>query len=237
MVPRRGPFYESEFNPGNESTWNFGHFECLMESGPVESTPLCSPSPCVSATYMYLNVTFQDCEQHANKIRIVVEEDEDAIEQASDYEASIHDGDFAGTFRRLQHVCIRDFRVGISDSPFLRYWKSQKAAVFAVERIELDPPEVTDYDLLDSVVNHLRPKTTYDCFSWAECGYGREELKLLARKSFLNNLQTVRSMVSVLFSPHCCSRNSCRPTEPRQNSVFGFGPSLGARLLCQLPEL
>ncbi|KAH7719690.1 hypothetical protein AAVH_12807 [Aphelenchoides avenae] len=136
-----------------------------------------------------------DCQGQPNKIRIFAEEDDDALEQAPDFEASLQEGDFAEVFRRLQHVCIRDVRVGIRDSPFLRYWKAQQAADFTVVCIEFDPPETTDYVLLDSIVNRLRPRTTYGHFMWTEDGYRGEELEFLARASFLNSLQIVRSMV------------------------------------------
>ncbi|KAH7698832.1 hypothetical protein AAVH_34068, partial [Aphelenchoides avenae] len=79
-----------------------------------------------------------------------------------DYEASILDGDFAETILRLQHTCIKSFIVGIRDSPFLRYWNAQETASFTVVCIDSHPTEVTDYDFLDSIVNHLRPRTNED---------------------------------------------------------------------------
>ncbi|KAH7724710.1 hypothetical protein AAVH_07851 [Aphelenchoides avenae] len=115
-----------------------------------------------------------------------------------DYEASIHDGDFAETFRRLQHTCIKDFNLNIRDSPFLRYWKAQEAAVFTVVDIDFSLTDFTHYNVLDSTVNHLRPRAMLFVAgksSWHENGYKSEDLKLLARDSFLNNLQTIRLAV------------------------------------------
>ncbi|KAH7678390.1 hypothetical protein AAVH_41711 [Aphelenchoides avenae] len=129
------------------------------------------------------------------KISIFVEEPTGANDWSLDYEASTDDGDFADTFRRLQHVCIKNFDVWITDSPFVHYWKAQEAAVFTVVSIELYGLGNTDYDVLDSIVNHLRPRAmSFDVgeSSWHENGYKSEDLKLLARESFLNNLQICR---------------------------------------------
>ncbi|KAH7708263.1 hypothetical protein AAVH_24484 [Aphelenchoides avenae] len=130
-------------------------------------------------------------EDSKDTLQIFLEEDEDADEELPVYEASIRDGDFAQTFLRLQNVFVKYFNVGIRDSPFLDYWKSQEAACFAVERIDFDSP--TEYDLLDSIVNHLRPRRVY--FSDEEPPFNGEDLKLLARDSFLNNLQICRLTV------------------------------------------
>ncbi|KAH7706808.1 hypothetical protein AAVH_16400 [Aphelenchoides avenae] len=109
------------------------------------------------------------------------------------YEASILDGDFAETFRRLQHTSIHNFSVGFRDSPFLRYWKAQEAADFVVIWICFRSRETTDYDTFDSIVNHLRPRITgVAIISWCEDGYNSKALKLLARDSVLNHLQTCR---------------------------------------------
>ncbi|KAH7707613.1 hypothetical protein AAVH_25143 [Aphelenchoides avenae] len=131
-----------------------------------------------------------DCDDAGAKIQIYV--DEDAYEPG--YEASVYEGDFPKTFRCLQNICVKEFIVGIRDSPFLRYWKAQEAAVFTVVSIDFDLTDDTDYDVLDSIVNHLRPRTTEDIHvresSWRENGHNSKRLKLLARESFLNNLQT-----------------------------------------------
>ncbi|KAH7698833.1 hypothetical protein AAVH_34069 [Aphelenchoides avenae] len=122
-----------------------------------------------------------------------------------DYEASVLDGDFAETFRRLQHTCIKTVLVGISESPFLSYWKAQKTASFTVIILRslgfdfgwrTDYEATPDYDVLDSIVDHLRPRTNQhviiDDSSWRENGHNSKYLKALARDSFLNSLQTCR---------------------------------------------
>ncbi|KAH7723046.1 hypothetical protein AAVH_09519 [Aphelenchoides avenae] len=133
-----------------------------------------------------------------DKIQIFVEESATGRAPKPDYEASTDDGDFAETFRRLQHTCIKNFNFGIRDSPFMLYWKSEEAAVFTVVSIYFDGKEAKDYDVLDTIVNHLRP-TTMDVHvkesSWNENGYNEEKLELLARESFLNNLQNCRLIV------------------------------------------
>ncbi|KAH7707614.1 hypothetical protein AAVH_25144 [Aphelenchoides avenae] len=134
-----------------------------------------------------------DFREAAGKIQIYVEVDADDIQV--DYEASVHDGDFAEIVLRLRNTCIKEFMVGIRDSPFLRYWKTQETA-FTVVSVKLELPETTDYDLLDSIVNHLRPRTTEEVQvwpdSWYENGYKSERVKLLARDSFRNNVHTCR---------------------------------------------
>ncbi|KAH7706811.1 hypothetical protein AAVH_25958 [Aphelenchoides avenae] len=114
------------------------------------------------------------------------------------YEASVYDGDFAGTFRRLQHTCINKFSFAVRDSPFLRYWRAQEASDFVVTWICFRQPETTDYDIFDSIVNHLRPRITgvgvVEC-SWRGNGRYGKAVKLLARDSVLNHLQTCRLRV------------------------------------------
>ncbi|KAH7695671.1 hypothetical protein AAVH_37266, partial [Aphelenchoides avenae] len=135
-----------------------------------------------------------DSEEAEGRIQIYVKGQGNV--NGPDYEASVHEGDlrFSETFRRLQHTCVKEFIVGIRDSPFLRYWKAQEGAAFTVVSVELELPGTTDYDVLDSIVNHLRPRTTKPVHvwpeSWHENGYNSERLKFLARQSFLNNLQT-----------------------------------------------
>lgn len=131
--------------------------------------------------------------------------------------ASIRDGDFEETFRRLQRVCIKEFQVWSCDSPFLGYWKAmQETADFTVVRVdckltydtndvdweayydgaEIDPPDTTDYDALDAIVNHLRPKTAdfnVKESSWQENRHN----ELVSRDSFLNNLETCDVSVSI----------------------------------------
>ncbi|KAH7721140.1 hypothetical protein AAVH_11376 [Aphelenchoides avenae] len=138
------------------------------------------------------------------EIQIFLKEDEDDDEDETepDYEASLHDGDFAETFRRLQHTCIKYFDVWIVDSPFLRYWRAQGAAAFTVvtiyfhiEDLELcvDCPIETDYEVFDSIVDHVRPKTTLivaEGYGWHENAMNNVDMKALARQSLLNTLQT-----------------------------------------------
>ncbi|KAH7703640.1 hypothetical protein AAVH_29189 [Aphelenchoides avenae] len=123
------------------------------------------------------------------KFRIFVDED-------PSYEVSMDDGDVADIFFRLQHTCIKHFSVGIRDSPFLRYWKAQEDAIFIVERINFCLTDDTDYDVLDSMVNHIRPRTTTEvdvwADSWHEDGVSSKYLKVLARDSFLNSLKICR---------------------------------------------
>ncbi|KAH7697303.1 hypothetical protein AAVH_35614, partial [Aphelenchoides avenae] len=123
------------------------------------------------------------------KIQIFAEEDEDEDGREPDYEASVHDGDFAETFRRLQHTCVKYFHVEIHNSSFMRYWMAQKTAAFTVVKIDGVLAEATDYDLLDSVVTHIRPRTMFVPV-WGANSYNGEQLKLLARDAFLNLLQT-----------------------------------------------
>ncbi|KAH7718044.1 hypothetical protein AAVH_14555 [Aphelenchoides avenae] len=129
------------------------------------------------------------------EIQVFVKEDGDAYEPEPDYEASLHDGDFAETFRRLQNTCIDFFDVWINDSPFMRYWIAQEAAAFTVVTIyfNIDIGFSPDYDVFDSIVNHVRPKTTYvgaEGPSRLEDGMNSEHMKLLARKSLLDSLRT-----------------------------------------------
>ncbi|KAH7714943.1 hypothetical protein AAVH_17672 [Aphelenchoides avenae] len=123
-----------------------------------------------------------------DSIKICVEEYADA----PDYAASVVDGDFEQTFLRLQNTCIKEFFVRFRDSPFLRYWKTRDTAVFTVVMIKFYLTNDTDYDLLDSIVDHLRPTTAHevdvDDSSWHE--NDNDAMELLARPSFLNNLQT-----------------------------------------------
>ncbi|KAH7714944.1 hypothetical protein AAVH_17673 [Aphelenchoides avenae] len=129
-----------------------------------------------------------------DKIKICVE-----YAAEPNYEASVLDGDFEQTFLRLQNTCIKEFRVGIRDSPFLRYWKAQEAAAFVVVIIDFNLPKTTDYGLFDTIVNHLRPTTAHEVLvddsSWHENGYNSDELELLTRASFLNNLRTCQLTV------------------------------------------
>ncbi|KAH7680120.1 hypothetical protein AAVH_41509, partial [Aphelenchoides avenae] len=114
----------------------------------------------------------------------------DADEQVPDYEDSLRFGarpHFAQTFLRLQNVCVKYFNVGIRDSPFLAYWKAQEAASFTVVRIEFGP--TTEYDLLDSIMNHIRPRSVL--FGDEETSFNAD-LKLLTRDSFLNHLLLCR---------------------------------------------
>lgn len=147
---------------------------------------------------------FQGYDQPDEKIAVFVEGPSGGA-PVPDYTASTDDGDFAEIILRLQHTCIEDFCIGISDSPFLRYWKAHEAASFAVVSIDFgltDDTDDTDYDVLDSIVNHLRPRTTeavdVEESFWHENGYDEEKLELLTRKSFLNNLHTCRLAVSQL---------------------------------------
>lgn len=145
-------------------------------------------------------VAFQDCDGDAKDyIDIFVKDPTAGGSRKPDYEASVHDGDFAEIFRRLQNTCTKEVNVGIRDSPFLCYWKSQETASFSVVSIDFDLPDDTDYGLLDSIVNHLRPKSTgvyVREYSWQENGRYSEDLKVLARDSFLNNVQTCHLDVS-----------------------------------------
>ncbi|KAH7697822.1 hypothetical protein AAVH_35090 [Aphelenchoides avenae] len=121
-----------------------------------------------------------------DKIRIFVEERRPASDTPPEpnYEASIDDGDSAEIFRRLQHTCIKHFWVGIRESAFLRYWRAQETASFAVLCLEFGGLEIADYRVLDSIVNHLRPTTIGEVDDDHD-----PMLELLARNSFLNSLQ------------------------------------------------
>lgn len=149
-------------------------------------------------------LSFQDVTNVSNpeaEIQVFVKEDGDAYEPEPDYEASLHDGDFAETFRRLQNTCIDFFDVWINDSPFMRYWIAQEAAAFTVVTIyfNIDIGFSPDYDVFDSIVNHVRPKTTYvgaEGPSRLEDGMNSEHMKLLARKSLLDSLRTCCLRVS-----------------------------------------
>ncbi|KAH7696510.1 hypothetical protein AAVH_36419 [Aphelenchoides avenae] len=133
-----------------------------------------------------------------DKIRIFVEDPATDGASEPDYEASILDGDFEATIRHLQNTCIMDFNVGIRGSPFLHYWNAQEAAAFTVVSIDFSLAEDTNYGVLDSIVNHLRPRTTGGQMESSLLhlnGYS-VNLELLARESFLNNLQTCHLDVS-----------------------------------------
>ncbi|KAH7680453.1 hypothetical protein AAVH_41172, partial [Aphelenchoides avenae] len=117
----------------------------------------------------------------------------DSVGADADYEASLHGGDFAETVRRLRHTCITNFSVGFRDSPFFRYWKAQGAAAFTVKNIFFGEPDTTDYSILDSIVNHLRPSATVVLVnesSWRKDGWNSKKLELLARDSLLKHLHT-----------------------------------------------
>ncbi|KAH7701622.1 hypothetical protein AAVH_31242, partial [Aphelenchoides avenae] len=141
-----------------------------------------------------VDMDYHDVEIHSiDMIKIYVEEPTDVDGSVPDYEASIHHGDFAETFSRLRNTCVKEFNVGIRDSPFLRYWRAQEAAVFTMLSIEFRLTNDTDYDILDSIVNCVRPRSKQvlvEESSWHENGYNNEELQLLTRESFLKNLQS-----------------------------------------------
>ncbi|KAH7702785.1 hypothetical protein AAVH_30054 [Aphelenchoides avenae] len=136
-----------------------------------------------------------DSDDSEDSIQIFVAKpvvDEDADEPRPDYKASVHDGDFAETFRRLQHTCIKEFCFGISYSPFLRYWKAQEAAVFTVVSIYSSHTNDADCGVLNSIMNHLRPRVVHIYASasrWHNKG-------ILDRDSFLQNLQICRLSVA-----------------------------------------
>ncbi|KAH7704950.1 hypothetical protein AAVH_27850 [Aphelenchoides avenae] len=141
---------------------------------------------------------------YPDKIEIFVKEDrypeemtpEEAVKRY--YKTSVCDnGDFAGAVRRLQHSCIKNFDVDIGDSPFLRYWMAQEADAFTVLSICINPPEATkNYELLDAIVNRVRPNTLDVSYESGPSAYGdqtapynSEYLEVMARDSFLNILQ------------------------------------------------
>lgn len=143
----------------------------------------------------YLIVIFQGSYGSEDKIQIFVKMSTIANESEPDYEASVHDGDFEETVRRLQNVRIKYFHFGVRDNAFLRYWVVQETAAFTVVSIDFfDRPEAKDYGLLDAIVNHLRPRTAQ--FNDYESSW-HELLKFLYRDSFLRNLQTCRLNVSI----------------------------------------
>ncbi|KAH7703374.1 hypothetical protein AAVH_29455 [Aphelenchoides avenae] len=142
-----------------------------------------------------ISVVSMDLEENAKgKIQIFVEAPVGGASVA-DYEASVHDGDFAETFRRLQYTCVKSFCVCIRDSPFLRYWKAQETVVFTVVSTAFNLPGTTDYDAFDTIMNHLRPRSMeldVEKSSWHENGYNSEYLELLSHDALLKNLQTCR---------------------------------------------
>ncbi|KAH7691329.1 hypothetical protein AAVH_40157 [Aphelenchoides avenae] len=116
-------------------------------------------------------------------------------DEEPDYEDSIHDGDFAETFGRLQNACIKEFVIGIRDSAFLRYWISQEAASCTVVSIDFPLHEVAanGTGILDSIMNRLRPRFLADRVeqaSWYKYGSNSAYTELLARESFVNSLHT-----------------------------------------------
>ncbi|KAH7702348.1 hypothetical protein AAVH_30495, partial [Aphelenchoides avenae] len=114
-----------------------------------------------------------------DKIKIFVEEPAANVVPEPDYEASIDDGDHAETCHRLQHVCIKDFCVGIRALPLMRYWNSQESASFTVVSIDFCLDDDTDYDVLDSIVNHANgpvPDFPSPAFFFNEPGYPNYEL-------------------------------------------------------------
>ncbi|KAH7697838.1 hypothetical protein AAVH_35075, partial [Aphelenchoides avenae] len=76
-----------------------------------------------------------------------------------------------------------------------------ESVAFTVVNIDVDLPEAADYGVLDSIVSHLRPKSTeinVEESSWHENDDNnvyKKYLGLLARESYLNNLQTCRLQV------------------------------------------
>ncbi|KAH7708884.1 hypothetical protein AAVH_23852 [Aphelenchoides avenae] len=113
--------------------------------------------------------------------------------EASDFEASVIDGDFEAVFRRLQHVHVKYFSFEISENPFLQYWMVQRTD-FTVKHFYFENlPEDADYGLLESVVDFLRPTTfnvDTDGSLWNEDGYNRKWLDLFTRETFLNSIKT-----------------------------------------------
>ncbi|KAH7697213.1 hypothetical protein AAVH_35705 [Aphelenchoides avenae] len=148
-----------------------------------------------------------------DKIKIFVEYRRTASDgpPEPDYVASVDDGDCAEIFLRLQHTCVEHFCVGIRESAFLRYWRAQETTSFTVVEIEFGGLEIAKSDVFDSIVNHLRPRTTAkvhaEASSWHENGFNASwhkygcnqemlEFNHLARDSFLNHLQMCRVDVS-----------------------------------------
>lgn len=146
---------------------------------------------------MYVNnLRFQDEDPVDGDAMIQISVDDTQI-----YDAPTHYGDFAETYRRLQHTCIKWFDVSICDSPFLRYWMAQEAAVFNVVYIDFRIAFNGHYEIFDSIVKHVRPKTTIVAtggYGWHEAGRNTELMKLLTRKSLLNSLRTCCLRVSQL---------------------------------------
>ncbi|KAH7708766.1 hypothetical protein AAVH_23983 [Aphelenchoides avenae] len=152
----------------------------------------------------HVRMNFSELEGHGMEIYVG---DYEGYAWKPDYTATIYGRghDFPETFRRLQYTCINTFSVGIRNSPFLRHWMRRKNAAFTVVDINFDLTDTKDYDLLDSIVNHLRPKTAGvlvdDSSSYVDDPHKNEGLKLVARGSFLNNLQTCRLWADTSFPP------------------------------------
>lgn len=147
------------------------------------------------------NLSFQDCGHSTNKVSIFVRKPAAEGACKPDYEASLHDGDFAGTFFRLQNVCVKYFRVLMRYSPFLLYWKAQGTVAFIVLDICFGLPKRSDGNALDSIVNHLRPRRmrlSVEKSSWQENGHKSELMKLMACDPFLHHVQNYLVNVSQL---------------------------------------
>ncbi|KAH7700937.1 hypothetical protein AAVH_31940, partial [Aphelenchoides avenae] len=131
------------------------------------------------------------------KIQIRVKIEEGADNWEPDYEASIHEGNFEESFRRLQNTCIEYFYIVMRDSPFLRYWRAQEVVSCTVVSIYFDLPTPADYDVCDSIVDRLRPRATEvyvspDSWNEDDFNYNLDKLEALARASFLSSLKTCR---------------------------------------------
>lgn len=155
-----------------------------------------------------------------DKIKIFIEPTPIGGAPKPDYEASTDVGDFAETFRRLQNTCIMDFNFDIRDMPFMRYWKGQGSAAFTVVSIDFCLTDDTDYGVVDSFVNYLRPRTTaavhIEESLWQENGNSdidRKYLDLLVRESFLTNLQTCRLTVSYSIYLFLLAQCQCQEHE------------------------
>lgn len=111
------------------------------------------------------------------------------------------EGDFEQTFRRLQNICVKDFVIGIRDNPFLRHWmEAQKTAAFTdfiVVNFHIQPTDAATIEVVDSIVNHLRPKAAGFFIQRGQKKRNEGVLFLMCQDAFLNNLETFRLTVSL----------------------------------------
>lgn len=90
--------------------------------------------------------------------------------------------------------------MGIHGSRFLNRWTAQPSTDFVVLNIDINLAVEPDYSYLDPIVNLIKPLAMEVVRKRPGSGNNHdiERLQMLERDAFLNNLQTIRVVVSTL---------------------------------------